>query len=217
MAISYTKKMLIQRLRQHIAKTFPNSSFPISETETLLYIDQALAVAIVGKAYEGAKIEGALVVPDAFYLTSQLPALAQDSVTGYWYTTLPQPPISLPLGYSISRMYFADSVYGVSQSINPIEAKRVSYRMNMPLPTGTRYWVEGSKVFVAASDGQSLLNQNVYATIASTRTEDVDDVMNVPDDAIEIIFNNVTAKLMQRMGMPQDIISDNLPAGNKGS
>lgn len=217
MAIAYTKQQLIQRIRQHMANAFPNSSFSSSENEVLLYIDEALATTIIGKTYEGAKVEGVLVVPEAFYVTSALPALAQDSVTGYWYTTLPQPPLSLPLGYSISRVYFGSSVYGVSQSINPIEAKRVSYRMNMPLPTGARYWVEGSKINIMASGGESLLGQTVYVTMASSRTDDVTDTMNVSDDSLEIIFTKVTSRLKDRLQLPQDIISDNLPAGNKGS
>ena len=196
---------------------FPDTDFKATANEILLYIDSALAFSIVGKAYEGAKVEGALVVPEAFYLTSLLPTVIQDQTTGYWTTTLPQPPLSLPLGYSISKMYMASTVDGVSQSIFPIKAKRVSYRMDMPLPSGVRYWIEGSKVFLAASEGQPLLGQNVYVTMASSRTNDVTDVMNVADDVLEQIFLSVVAKIKDRMGIPVDIVKDNLPAGNKSS
>lgn len=217
MAIIYSKKQLIERVQRHMNNGFPDTDFKMSANELLLYIDSALAFSIVGKAYEGAKVEGVLVAPEAFYLTSLLPTLTQDQTTGYWTTTLPQPPLSLPLGYSINRMYFASTADGVSQSINPISAKRVSYRMNMPLPSGVRYWVEGNKVFLQASEGQPLLGQNVYVTMLSSRTNDVNDVMNVADDVLEQIFGAVVAKCKDRMGIPVDIVKDNLPAGNKTS
>lgn len=217
MAIIYSKKQLIQRIQRHMNNGFPDTDFKTSANEILLYIDSALAFSIVGKAYEGAKVEGALVAPEAFYLTSSLPTLVQDQTTGYWTTTLPQPPLTLPLGYSISRMYFASTADGVSQSIMPIKSKRVSYRMNMPLPSGVRYWIEGSKVFLQANEGQSLLGQNVYATMLSSRTNDVNDTMNVADDVLEAIFNTVVGKIKDRMAIPTDIVKDNLPAGNKSS
>lgn len=217
MAIIYSKKQLIERIQRHMNNGFPDTDFKASANEILLYIDQALAFQIVGKAYEGAKVEGVLVVPEAFYLTSQLPTLTQDQTTGYWTTTLPQPPLSLPLGYSINRMYFASTADGVSQSIFPIKAKRVSYRQDMPLPAGARYWIEGNKVFLMASAGQPLLGQNVYVTMASSRTNNVNDIMNVADDVLEAIFNDVTTQLAKRMQIPIDIVKDNLPAGNKSS
>jgi hypothetical protein len=41
--------------------------------------------------------------------------------------------------------------------------------------------------------------------------------MNLPDDASEAIFLKVIAKLKDRLGIPQDIIQDDLPAGRKDS
>jgi hypothetical protein len=46
---------------------------------------------------------------------------------------------------------------------------------------------------------------------------DVEDVLNLPDDAIEPIFNNVVMKLKDRMQIPKDIVLDDIPAGNKNS
>lgn len=87
----------------------------------------------------------------------------------------------------------------------------------MPIPFGVRGWVEGSTVFLAMSDGGSLLNQNFYVRMASTRTSSLTDVMSLPDDAIEQIFINVIAKLKDRLQLPKDIIQDDISAGNKGS
>jgi hypothetical protein len=111
MAIAYTKKQLIQRIRQHMVDGYPTAEFGSSENEVLLYIDQALAYTLVGQVWNNAKIEGSIAVPEAYITTYALPALQQDNITKEWYSTLPQPPINLPLGYSLTG-YFANSVDG---------------------------------------------------------------------------------------------------------
>lgn len=213
MAISYTKQMFIQRIIQHIANGFPNDNFSTSDNEVLLYIDQALAFNLVGRVWADAKIEGNIAVPEAYLTTYLLPILQQDNITKEWFTTLPQPPVNLPLGYSIDRGYFANTVNGVGKEIYFIKAKRVGYRTNMPLPFGVRAWIEGSTIRLMVSDGSPLLNQNLYVRMASTRTSNITDIMNLPDDAIEGIFTNVVAKLMQRMQIPKDVIKDDLSVG----
>lgn len=215
--IAYTKAQLIERIKRHIADDFPNAEFSTTDNEVLLYIDQAAATTLIGQAYNNAKIEGNLCVGEAWYTTYLLPNLAQDSVSGYWYTTLPQPPVNLPLGYSVSRVFFGEAGLGQSREVLPIKAKRVGYRINMPMPTGARYWIEGSKLWIAANDGTSLYGIQLFTTMANTRTESLSETMNLPDDAIEMIFTNVVTKLVQRMQLPKDIIQDDISAGNKAS
>ncbi len=217
MAITYNKKMLSERIRIHMANNYPDSDASLTDNQVILHIDQALAANLVGQMYAAAKLEGTLVVPEAYISTYNLTNLLQDGNTGYWYVTLPQPPVSLPLGYSITNAYFAQTAYGQGDPILPIESKRVAYRRFMAMPTGTRYWVQEDKMWLQASNNQPLLNQNLYVEMIKTRTTDPLEVMNLPDDAIEGIFNNVVIKLKDRMGIPQDTIQDNLPAGNKSS
>lgn len=215
--IAYTKKQLIQRIRQHIANGFPSSEFSTTDHEVLLYIDQALAFGMVGQVYAGAKVEGNLVMPDAYLTTYLLPTLTQDSVTKKWIGTLPQPPVSLPLGYSITHIYFADSVHGQGKSVFMIKNNRSAYRDNMPRPFGVSATIEGDVIKLEASDGTSLGGESLYVTMASTRTASLTDTLNLPDDAIEGIFNNVVAKLKDRLQLPKDIVQDDVSAGNKSS
>lgn len=215
--VSYTKLSLIQRIKQHIADGFPSSEFSTTDREVLLYIDQAIAPIMVGQVYGMAKVEGNLAMPEAWLTTYTLSTLATDSPSGYWYSTLPQPPVSLPLGYSISRVYAAEAGSGQSQEILPIKAKRVGYRKFMPMPSGARYWVTGSKIWLAMNDGSSMLNYTIYVEMAKTRTESLTETLNMPDDAIDAVFQNVVAKLIQRMQLPKDIVVDDISAGNKTS
>jgi hypothetical protein len=114
-------------------------------------------------------------------------------------------------------VYAAEAGSGQSVDFLPIEAKRVGYRKFMPLPSGARYWVEGSKIWMAMSDGSSLYPYTIYVNMVKTRTESLTETLNMPDDAIEAIFQLTVKTILQRWNIPQDTVLDNLPAGNKGS
>ncbi len=217
MALTYSWLQLIQRIRKHIVNDFPSAELSVSDNEVLLYINEAMSSGIVGQVYGGAKVLGTLEMPDAYEVTFQLASLQQDNVTKYWYSAMPQPPLSLPLGYSVNRVYFASLCNGIGVDCFPIKAKRLGYRMNMPMPFGVRYWVENSKIWLAASDGSSLLNQDCYIQMPSTRAINLSDQINLPDDATEMIFTKVVARLKDRLQLPQDIIADDLTPGNKSS
>ncbi len=214
--VAQTKKMLVERIRRHMQDGFPTASFGASQREVMLYIDEALAVAIIGHTYELAKVEGGLYVAEGFLFTYSL-SLLQNDITSEWYATLPQPPIGLPLGYSINRVYFASAMNGVSQEVLPIISKRRGYRNNMPRPAGAEYSVEGSKMLVTANDGSPLAGLTLYVQMAKSRTDDMDEVLNMPDDVIGKIFDMVVARLSQRLQLPKDIVNDGLPSGNKTS
>lgn len=216
MAIStHTKKIFIERLKRDLNNNFPSGDFSISDNEILLVIDQSLAYSMVGNVYNMAKLEGTITTPEAYLSRYNITGLTQDSNTGEWYATLPQPPVSLPLGYSITDVFFSQSAYGVSQPVLPIEAKRVPYRQYMPLPTGIRYYVKGNIIYLKESKGASLQGQNLFVEMAKTRTTDINEEMNLPDDVIETIYNLSMDKLRKRIMNPQDTIQDNLPAGPK--
>jgi len=217
MAVPYNRKQLIERIAKHMSDGFPNDSFAPTSNEINLYIDQAIAFAIVGKAYENAKIEGVLAVPEAFEVTYNLGILSQNDITNEWYATLPQPPLSLPLGYSIADVYFASATMGRSESAFPIRNKRVPYRNYMPKPAGISYRVENSILWVSANNGQSLSGATCYVQMPVNRSANLTDPMNMPDDIIMSIFDTVIKELSQRYQLPKDIIKDDLPAGNKTS
>jgi len=211
--IAYTKKMLIERIKRDILNDFPSSEFNVSDNEMVLYIDQASAFTLVGQVYQGAKVSGNLVMPEAYLTTYEIPSLAKDSVTGYWKGVLPQPPVSLPIGYSVSGGYFANTSNGAGMEVIWIKPNRVGRRKDMPQQFGIHAWIQGSDIYFAPSNNIPLLNIPFYITMAKTRTESLTETLNLPDDAIEMIFNNVKQKLISRMNMPKDIIQDDISQG----
>ena len=85
----------------------------------------------------------------------------------------------------------------------------------MPRPFGVSARAEGSVIYMQASDGSTLLNQQMFIQMPVSRTADVKAVMNLPDDAINGIFDSVVMKILKRFQIPIDEIKDNLPAGQK--
>lgn len=215
--VDYKKGMFVERIRKAVADGFPNDDFSASTNEILLYLDSALAFGMVGQVYQNAKVEGNLVMPEAYVTVYSLGTLTQNYTTGEWYATLPQTPVNLPLGYSITNVYFASDAYGTSDPVLPIRNKRVAYRDFMPRPSGSYYRVLSNIIYIKASNNQPLLGLNTYVEMAKSRTDSLDEVMSLPDDAMESIFNTVVQKLTARYQEPKDIIRDELPAGNKAS
>lgn len=212
--IPYTKRMLTQRIQKHVNDGNPDDAFSVSTNEVMLYADQALAQQIKVLAYENARVEGVIKVPEAFMVTYKISGIAQDPDTGYWSVTLPQTPISLPLGYSVAHVYFANTaIGGRSDDALPIKNNRLGYRKYLPTPKGIFYWVEGTTLWLWATNNSTLLNQNVFVQLPVTRTDDLDAPMNLPDDIIENIFNDCIKQILNRYSIPTDIVSDDLPAG----
>jgi hypothetical protein len=98
-----------------------------------------------------------------------------------------------------------------------IKAKRVGRRKNMPMQFGVRTWIENSKIWFAASNGTPLLGQDAFIQMPSTRAVAITDQINLPDDAVEQIVTKVVARVKERLGLPQDIVQNDLPAGLKTS
>lgn len=214
MAITYSKKMLIERIRRHMADGFPNNDFSISQNEVLLMIDSAIASRIVGHAFENYKIEGALAVPEAYIITYALSVPTLNTNTMEYEVAMPQPPLSLPLGHSVTNIYFGGTK-GKSQPVFMVKAKRAAYRDYMPKPTGILARIEGATLILSTSNGQPLnpLVNTLYITMPSARTTDVTAPMNVADDDITYIFEYCVKQIMQRMGIPKDVVQDGITAG----
>ena len=78
MALTYSWKQFINRVQRHFNNDFPGTDFTVSPSEILLYINESMSSGIIGQVYNGAKVLGALEMPDAYILQFELDALAQD-------------------------------------------------------------------------------------------------------------------------------------------
>lgn len=214
MAVPYSRKQLIQRIRKHLNNGYANDAWSTSDNELMLYLDQAIAFGIVGQAWNNAKLTGVMEVPEAYLITYQLFNLTQDPILMEWYATLPQPPVSLPLGYSINEVYSATIGGGKGINFLPIKSKRQGYRSFMPSPSGGSYRIENNTIRLKSNNGQPLFNVPIFVQMPTSRTSDITQDMNLPDDVIQILFDTVVQRLIQRYSQPKDVVHDDLPAGN---
>ncbi len=217
MALSYSWLQLIERIKRHVNNDWPNESFSPSDNEMLLYINEAMSSGLIGQVYGGAKVIGSFDVPEAYMVTFELATATLNPVSNKWETTLPQPPLSLPLGYSINRVYPADTSHWEGQDVIFLKNKRIGRRRDMPLQSGIYGSIYASTLSLWASNNISLNNIVFYAEMPSTRAVNINDPINLPDDAQEMIVTKVLARIKDRMMMPQDIIQDDLSQGNKSS
>jgi len=211
-----SKRMLIQRLERHMNNGYPKDDWTVTENQMLLYIDAAIPVVMKGQMFENAKVSGLFETPEAYLATYDFTIANQRSNTTEWYITLPQTPLALPDGYAITDVYFIDGGFE-GQRCYYLAPKRQSYRNNIPKPDGVYFRIEGRKMFLQATSNQPLYNYTISVQMPISRTDDIDAVMNIPDDSLNLIFEYVVKQLIQRIQMPQDVINDNLPAGNKSS
>lgn len=216
-AIIYSKKQLVERVIRHLNDNWPGEDWTVTYNEVLLYIDSSIPGVLKGQMFEGAKITGVIDVPEAYLVNTEFTISSQDAVTKEWYVTLPQTPMELPTGYDITNVYFTDPSLGISGSTLPIKAKRVPFREYMPKPTGVSYRLQGQNMYLKMSNGGSLLDFTLNVQMPVSRTTDINAPMNLPDGAIEPLFQKTVAAILQRYQIPQDVVKDNLPAGNKTS
>lgn len=216
-ALPYTKQALVERIKKHLADDFPGEDFSITDNEIILYIDAAIPFVLKGTLFENAKVTGVFDVPEAYLVTYNYTIASQNTNTLEWSVTLAQTPLSLPTGYDITSVYIADPSSGRSQNAYPITPKRKAYRNYMPKPSGFFYRIEGQTMLLETADGSSLLNYSLFVQMPISRTTDRNAAMNLPDDAIKPIFDEVIKTILQRYSIPQDIVQDGLPAGNKSS
>ena len=215
MAISYTKKMFIERVKRHINNDFPNTDFKVSDNEILLYIDSAIPFVMKGAMFENAKVTGVFEVPEAYLVTYLLSPITKNAPTNEWKATLPQTPLALPSGYAITDVYATQDGQGRGQSFYPTNTKRVPYRNLMPKPSGSFYRVNGDTIYFQATNGAPLNQLDVYVEMPISRTSDVNAVMNVPDSALENIFLTVIKNITNRYQLGKDNILDNEPKNPK--
>ena len=114
-------------------------------------------------------------------------------------------------------MYYSIDGFETDDAV-PVSAKRSSYRNLMPQFPGISYRVNnGQEIRLKAYQNATLYNNTIFVEMPISRTDDKNATMNLPDNIISLVFERVVQKCLQRYNIPQDIIDDNLPAGNKTS
>lgn len=214
MITKQTYGTLIERIKKFIENGWPTITFTSTDNEILLYVYEAVGQAIVTASNQGLQIDGIRSLPEG-YITEfsfDMSVIPTDVDTNNKIIDLPAPPVSLPLGYSISAPYFT----GLGSSSYPliaIESHTRGYALKLPTPNfGVYYYIQGSKMNLVSPSAADLSSFKLKVPMMSPRSQNgsMDDQLNIPDDQMGPIFDTVTNRLIKKHAQPKDNVNDGI-------
>jgi hypothetical protein len=202
-----TTNQMIDRVRRAFYNDYPDDASVLTDNELLLHINDAVAQVATKQANEAYAIDGIINVPDGYLTTFKITSFTRDSDTGYYSASLPHPPLGLPNNSAVSSVFFT-GIKGQSRPVLYVSANEVDYFRDMPHPPkAAYYWIEGSSLYMWV---KSLLpaGTKVSVRMATHVTSNLDASINVPPDAVGLVFDIVMQKIMGRKNIKSDHVSD---------
>lgn len=205
--MSISKNQLIERVQRYLSNGLVSDDFAPSKNEISLYIDDAIAVAVTKAARGNYAVDAVYSVPEGVFQRFSYTSFTKDDHTKEYYVTLPTAIVSLPLGYSITDVFFGGTG-GRGTPVYLVKAKEQSYYRNLPRARNAAYaYVEGMKLWI---ENANLLGTDLtlYVTMVSSGSTNDDATINLSEDLVQEVFDNVIARLRQRYSLPQDTAND---------
>lgn len=201
-----TRKVLIEQIRRLYYGGTPSDDSNLTEKEVNHYINQAIAYIAKVNYTDSIKIDGIETISDAFYTTFKNLAVAKDNDTGYYYATLPQPPLGLSRGYGISSVTFPVNT-GLAKAPTAVSPREVDYIEQIKLPPSKIfYWAEGNKLWMKSYT--NLVGRFAIVRMISAENSDMTSELNVPSEYISDMINWIMNQLRMRKQMPEDTTND---------
>jgi hypothetical protein len=203
-----TRRVLIEQIRRLYYGGTPSDDSNLTEKEVNHYINQAIAYIARANYTDSIKIDGIENVSDAFYTTFKNLAVAKDNDTGYYYATLPQPPLGLSRGYGISSVTFPVNT-GLAKAPTAVSPREVDYIEQIKLPPSKIfYWAEGGKLWMKSYT--NLVGKFAIVRMISAENSDMTAELNVPGEYISDMINWIMEQLKVRKQMPEDTTNDGI-------
>lgn len=202
------RKIIIEQIRRQYYGGIPSDDANLSENEVNMYLSQAIAYMAKINYTDSIKLDGIENVSDAFYATFKGISILKDNDTGYYYCTLPHPPVGLSRGYGISTVTFPVST-GLAKAPIPISPREVDYINEIKIPPSKIfYWAEGNQLYFKSY--VNLVGKFAIIRMISAENSDLNSELNVPEEYIADIINYVINQLKFRKSIPEDITNDGI-------
>lgn len=203
-----TRKVIIEQIRRQYYGGVPSDDANLSENEVNMYLSQAIAYIAKVNYTDSIKLDGIENISDAFYATFKGISISKDNDTGYYYCTLPHPPLGLSRGYGISTVTFPVST-GLAKAPIPISPREVDYITEIKTPPSKIfYWAEGTLLYFKSYI--NLTDKFAIVRMVSAESNNLDAVLNVPEEYMSDIINYVINQLKFRKSIPEDITNDGI-------
>jgi len=198
---------MIDRIRRAYYNDYPDDASVLTDNELLLHINDAVAIVATKQANDAYAVTGIRSVPEGYITTYKLTSFSKDADTGYYYASLPHAPFGLPENSAVNSCFFS-GVKGQSKPILYVSGHEVDYFKDMATPPGAAfYWIEGRTLYLWVKTNLPAGAQ-VSVRMATHVTSNLDAPINVPPDAISMIFDLVWQRIVVRKSIVQDNIID---------
>lgn len=205
---STTRKQLIDRILRFYYDGVPDEAATITDNEIDLYINDAIATVMNKQAMDAYNITGIMSVPEGYITTYTIATPALDDKTGFYYSFIPHPPMGLPGESGVVGVFFGGG-RGQSKPILYVAPHEVDYFSFMPKPPQAAfYWIENSYIYFWSRTDITRTTDTIYIRMATNVQTSNSTVLNIPPDAIDLVFSSVIQKIMPRKGIVQDLIND---------
>lgn len=208
------RKALIQLIQRRVAGGVATDDTSITEGLVSLYISNGLAIAAKKNYTENFQLEGVGFVNNSYFSTFKGLVITPDEEFLYKFT-LPQIPIGIGANEGLSRVVFKNADGKVSLPAVILTEGQVAIQRQMrDIPNKILCYPEG--VFCYAFSKVMLNNYTATATLVSGgNANDLNSVLNVPDDSINLIIDYCVQQLMAQVVTPQDNMNDGSSVINK--
>jgi len=205
-----TRQQLIDRILRFYYDGIPDENAQITNNEVDLYINDAIATVMNKQAMDEYNITGIMSVPDGYVTTYTIATPSLNDSTGFYQSTIPHPPMGSIGESSISGVFFGGGK-GQSKPILYIRPNEVDYFSFMPMPPQAAfYWIEGATIYFWCRTDITHITDSIYIRMATNVQNSNSTVLNIPPDAVELVFNDVVQKLLPRKNIRQDNIIDGI-------
>lgn len=198
-----TKAQMIELIQRDVNNGLPFDDAQITDNEVSLWLGQAIASVMEEKYRKDAEIESITYMNDFYYATFKNRTVSKDTDTGYYYLCLPQVPLGLPRGISISGVYFKSAEGQLTETVIQIAPQEIDVMRSLPMPKNKIYgWAEGDLFYM-----MSYKNIKDLKGIVRMVTSKISDNDDVPDNIGVAAADLVIRRLRSRAGI-QDISND---------
>lgn len=198
-----TKAQMIELIQRDVNNGLPFDDAQITDNEVSLWLGQAIASVMEEKYRKDAEIESITYMNDFYYATFKNRTVSKDTDTGYYYLCLPQVPLGLPRGISISGVYFKSAEGQLTETVIQIAPQEIDVMRSLPMPKNKIYgWAEGDLFYM-----MSYKNIKDLKGIVRMVTSKISDNDDVPDNIGVAAADLVIRRLRTRAGI-QDISND---------
>lgn len=202
-----TRRHYLQRQLRQIYGGFPKDDAEITINLINSWLNDAIAAAAQLNYRDSIKLDGVAYINNSFYTTYKNISFTKESAF-LFKAQLPQVPVGLGRNEGVHTLQFLMPDGGYSQTAIPLSQYQVGYNFSMkPIPNKIMYWYEGDDLFV-----QSTLPLNTYTAkttmVSPGNPEDLDSVINVPEDYFDFITQYLIRNLSIQRGQPVDAQND---------